>query len=109
MTSQATRSSSNGAHRFTDVVTERAPTAEHEQRLRWPLESVLALALENAELVHELRAARERILAAKEGERRRIERDLHDGAQQSLLVIRLKLASVSEQVDDEQVAAKLDE
>jgi signal transduction histidine kinase len=109
MTSQASRSSSNGALPFTDLATDRAGTTRQEQRLRWPLESVLALALENAELVQELRAARERILTANERERRRIERDLHDGAQQSLLVIRLKLAGLSEQIDDERVAAKLDE
>ena len=39
----------------------------------------------------ELRASRARILEAGDTERRRIERDLHDGAQQRLLGIRLAL------------------
>jgi signal transduction histidine kinase len=42
----------------------------------------------------ETRASRQRLVEAAEGERRRIERDLHDGAQQRLVAIgmRLKLA-----------------
>jgi signal transduction histidine kinase len=39
----------------------------------------------------ELRASRERIVAAADEERRRVERDLHDGAQQQLVLLRLKL------------------
>jgi signal transduction histidine kinase len=54
------------------------------------------LALENARLqaelrsqLDEVRASRARIVAAGDAERRRIERDLHDGVQQRLLGIRL--------------------
>jgi signal transduction histidine kinase len=39
----------------------------------------------------ELRGSRERIVAAADEERRRVERDLHDGAQQRLVLIGLKL------------------
>jgi signal transduction histidine kinase len=49
------------------------------------------LALENVRLVEELRASRARILAAQDAERRRIERDLHDGAQQRLVNLSLAL------------------
>jgi signal transduction histidine kinase len=56
------------------------------------------LTLENARLQAELRAqltevraSRVRILEAGDAERRRLERDLHDGAQQRLLGIRLAL------------------
>jgi signal transduction histidine kinase len=56
------------------------------------------LALENARLhaelraqLEEVRASRARIVSAGDAERRRIERDLHDGAQQRLLGIRLSL------------------
>jgi signal transduction histidine kinase len=56
------------------------------------------LALENARLhaelraqLAEVRASRARIVAAGDAERRRLERDLHDGAQQRLLGIRLAL------------------
>jgi signal transduction histidine kinase len=47
--------------------------------------------LENGRLVHELRASRARIVTTAETERRRLERDLHDGAQQRLLALKLKL------------------
>jgi signal transduction histidine kinase len=46
--------------------------------------------------LHELRSSRERILAAADDERRRIERDLHDGAQQRLVALRIKLELASE-------------
>ena len=56
------------------------------------------MALENARLQAELRAqlgevraSRARIVEAGDAERRRLERDLHDGAQQRLLGIRLAL------------------
>jgi signal transduction histidine kinase len=90
--------------------TDRAPTAKQKQRLRCLAEIVRALASENAELVQELRRARERILTASERERRRIERDLHDGAQQSLVAVQFKLIALArQQVDDENLVAKLDE
>jgi signal transduction histidine kinase len=56
------------------------------------------MALENARLqaelraqLSEVRASRARIVEAGDAERRRLERDLHDGAQQRLLGIRLAL------------------
>jgi len=49
------------------------------------------LVLENVRLVAELRASRARILAAQDAERRRIERDLHDGAQQRLVNLSLAI------------------
>lgn len=42
--------------------------------------------------VEELRASRARVVAAGDLERRRVERDLHDGAQQQLVLLGLKLA-----------------
>ena len=41
--------------------------------------------------VEDLRGSRERIIAAADAERRRIERDLHDGAQQHLVALSLTL------------------
>jgi signal transduction histidine kinase len=46
-----------------------------------------ALLLRNVRLVEELRASRERIVAAQDDERRRLERDVHDGAQQQLITL----------------------
>jgi signal transduction histidine kinase len=56
-----------------------------------------ATLLENAMLVGELRASRARIVDSVEQERHRLERDLHDGAQQRLTTIQLKLAVASEE------------
>jgi signal transduction histidine kinase len=60
--------------------------------------SAARLALENARLqaelraqLAELRASRARIVGAADAERRRLERDLHDGAQQRLLALGLAL------------------
>jgi signal transduction histidine kinase len=54
----------------------------------------LAVSLDNAQLVTALATSRARIVAAGDEARRRIERDLHDGAQQRLVstIITLRLA-----------------
>ena len=65
--------------------------------------------LENAELVAGLRASRERIVTATENERLRLERDLHDGAQQRLMAIQIKLSLLRDAIGDGDVASKLDE
>ncbi len=57
-------------------------------------------------LLSDLRAAQRRVAAAGDAERRRIERDLHDGAQQRLMAIRLELAMAREILDrDPQTAS----
>jgi signal transduction histidine kinase len=60
--------------------------------------SVARLALENERLaaqvraqLEEVRASRSRIVDAADAERRRIERDLHDGAQQRLVALAMRL------------------
>jgi len=58
----------------------------------------------------ELRASRTRIVEAADTERRRIERDLHDGAQQLLLGLALDLRLARNSVgDDGKVSSLLDE
>jgi signal transduction histidine kinase len=52
---------------------------------------LVATAIGNAETRAELAASRTRIVAAADEARRRIERDLHDGAQQRLLALALRL------------------
>jgi signal transduction histidine kinase len=46
----------------------------------------------------ELQASRARVVAAGDAERRRVERDLHDGAQQYLVLLRLKLSQAEAQL-----------
>jgi signal transduction histidine kinase len=69
------------------------------------------VASRTAGMVRELRASRARILAAADSERRRIERDLHDGAQQRLvaLCIHLELAAEKAELDHPEEAAALRE
>ncbi len=61
--------------------------------------------------MRELRGSRARLAAGAERERRRIERDLHDGAQQRLVALRIELELVEELVreDPERGAARLHE
>ena len=54
----------------------------------------LAVTLDNAQLYAEVTASRARIVAAADHTRRRIERDLHDGAQQRLVSLALRLRAV---------------
>ena len=53
--------------------------------------------------LREVRESRERILAAAYAERRRIERDLHDGAQQRLVALQIKLELASERSEAERL------
>jgi signal transduction histidine kinase len=66
------------------------------------------LALENQRLhaevraqLDEVRASRARIVAAGDAERRRLERDLHDGAQQRLLALGLALQLARSELGDQ--------
>jgi signal transduction histidine kinase len=59
--------------------------------------AVAALAREREVLAARVRASRTRIVVAADEERRRLERDLHDGAQQRLVALAVKLGLASEQ------------
>jgi signal transduction histidine kinase len=70
------------------------------------------LALENERLQAQIRlrvedviASRARIVAASDAERRRIERDLHDGAQQQLVSLALTLKLLELELGDQAVAS----
>jgi signal transduction histidine kinase len=65
-----------------------------------------ALMIENMRLLQELRASRRRIVQAAERERRRLEQDLHDGAQQRLVEVQVRLGIA--RVDPVDLARQLD-
>lgn len=76
--------------------------ADRRELVRATLTPTLVLALENEHLLkraqaqlNELREARRRIVDRGDAERHRLERDLHDGAQQHLLVLGIGLASAA--------------
>jgi signal transduction histidine kinase len=70
-----------------------------------------ATAISNAQARTEVAASRARIVAATDEERRRLVRDLHDGAQQRLVhtVITLKMAQSAAQNGEQDVPALLSE
>ena len=67
------------------------------------------LSVETASLLREAQESRARIQAAADDERRRIERDLHDGAQQRLIALRIRLEVAAERTGngDREAAAVL--
>jgi len=62
---------------------------------------LVSVAIENAETREELAASRARLVAAADEARRRIERDLHDGAQQRLVATALTLTLLQRQLEDD--------
>jgi PAS domain S-box-containing protein len=66
---------------------------------------------ERKQAEQELRASRARIVQATDAERRRLERDLHDGAQQRLVALSLSLRLIRSRIetDADGAAALLDE
>jgi signal transduction histidine kinase len=76
------------------------PTLDTGSDLVQGLAATSLMLLENAHLVEELGASRARMVEAADRERRRLERDLHDGAQQRLIAAVIKLSLAAELVGD---------
>jgi signal transduction histidine kinase len=76
-----------------------------EQRIADFAELVTA-ALANVDAREQLAASRARIVAAADAARRRIERDLHDGAQQRLVSLALSLRLVESKLGEDSPAAR---
>ncbi len=106
------------------IVCERAPDSapftEEDDRVLTELARQVALALHNVQLDtalqasldelrqtnDELRASRSRIVAAGDSERRKLERNLHDGAQQHLVALAVKLRLARDAVGDDPADAE---
>jgi signal transduction histidine kinase len=97
------------------VVKPRGETlTDAEQKLLADLASQAGLVLRNvgltAELLarlDELTASRQRLVSAQDEERRRLERNLHDGAQQHLVALKVKLNLAARQAEDPQLKEAL--
>jgi len=83
------------------------PALGEEPELLGGVTAAAAIALENARLhaelrarLEELRGSRARVFEAGQKERQRLERNLHDGAQQRLIALSLELSVLEEQLDD---------
>jgi signal transduction histidine kinase len=92
------------------------PTLDDEPELLDAVGAVAGFALENARLHAELaarledvRGSRARVLEAGQAERKRLERDLHDGAQQRLVALALQLKLLEKRLaDDPSAVERLD-
>ena len=73
------------------LVPANDPMTPAKERLVHDLASQAGLVLRNVRLVEELRASQRRIVTAQDQERRRIERNIHDGAQQQLVALTVKM------------------
>ena len=83
------------------------PLTSTEDELLQHLASQAGLVLRNAALtaelratIGELRASRRRLVEAQDAERRKIERNLHDGAQQQLIALTIQLGLLEESAGD---------
>jgi len=70
-----------------------------KDRLVRDLASQAGLVLRNVRLIEDLRASRQRLVAAQDEERRKIERNIHDGAQQQLVALTVRMRLAHELVD----------
>src|SRR3954470_18722887 len=76
-----------------------------EQRL-CDFAELVAQALANADSHEQLAASRARIVAAGDAERRRLERNLHDGAQQRLVALAVDLTLIGATLENDPPAAR---
>lgn len=67
------------------------PLDPSKERLVADLAAQAGPVFRNMRLIEELRASRQRLVAAQDEERRKIERNIHDGAQQQLVALAVKL------------------
>ncbi|HET9051414.1 MAG TPA: sensor histidine kinase [Candidatus Dormibacteraeota bacterium] len=101
---------------ITGVALVHDPTLLHDPWLLQTAVAATALALDNERLradvaaqLDQVRASRARIVTAQDEARRRIERDLHDGAQQRLLAVLLTISLARQRAGDAQLQAMLEE
>ena len=67
------------------------PMDAQKERLVTGLASQAGLALRNVRLVEDLRSSRRRIVSAQDERAKRLERDIHDGVQQQLVSLAVKI------------------
>ena len=89
------------------------PSLRDEPERLDAVSAAAGIALENGRLqvelrarLEELRGSRERVIDAGQQERRRLERNLHDGAQQRLIALSLQLGLLAEQLGGQPDARK---
>ncbi|MGH2589354.1 MAG: sensor histidine kinase, partial [Actinomycetota bacterium] len=82
------------------------PMDPSKERLIRDLAAQVGLVLRNVRLIEELRESRRRIVAAVDEGRRRLERDIHDGAQQQLVALAVKIRLAESMVERDPAKAR---
>ncbi len=82
------------------------PLDPGRERIVRGLAGQAGLVLRNVRLIEELRASRQRLVTAQDHERRKLERDIHDGAQQQLVAMAVKLRLADNMVDRDPAKAR---
>jgi signal transduction histidine kinase len=87
------------------------PMRSSKERVVRDLASQAGLVLRNVRLIEELRESRRRIVAGQDERAKKLERNIHDGAQQQLvaLAVKARLAGTLATKDAERTAAMLEE
>jgi len=85
------------------------PVTPTEDALLEHVASQAGLVLRNVRLVDDLHSSRQRLVTSADDQRRRLERDLHDGAQQSLVSVALMLRMAASRKDPESLSRALNE
>ncbi len=83
------------------------PITPTESEVLEHVASQTGLVLRNLRLVDDLQSSRQRLVTSQDTQRRRLERDLHDGAQQSLVAIALMLRMAANQKDSAALKASV--
>ena len=81
------------------TVTKPEPVTPAEDEMLERVASQAGMVLRNQRLLDDLQSSRERLVTSEDDERRHLERDLHDGAQQSLVSVALMLRTARNQTD----------
>ncbi len=91
---------------FSVVKPPYEPLTPVESTLLDDLAGQAGLVLRNAALIADLRASRQRLVTAQDEERRKIERNLHDGAQQQLVALAVKVRLATSMIGKDEAAAR---
>jgi signal transduction histidine kinase len=82
------------------------PLTPGDEKLVGDLAAQAGLVLRNARLIEDLRASRRRLVTAQDEERRRLERNIHDGAQQQLVALTVKARLAEQMIERDPAKAR---
>jgi signal transduction histidine kinase len=84
---------------ITVTMSARDPLTPPKEKLIHDVAGQAGLVLRNVRLIEELRASRQRIVSAQDARAKALERNIHDGAQQQLVALMVKLRLAEGLVD----------